>query len=152
MSIQMYECRLKKAGVLRVSDVSAGDSAMSAQDVGRIGSALVRGVPHEQVWLLLLNGKNLLQGAIRLAEGGLHGAALTPADVLRPVLTGGAGSFVLLHNHPSGDPTPSMADVELTRKIVGACEPMGLYFLDHVVVTSDPNVWRSMREISQIFE
>lgn len=150
--IQMYECRLKKAGVLRVADVSAGDSAMSACDVARIGSALVRGVPHEQVWCLLLTGKNTLRGCVRLAEGGLHGAALTPADVLRPVLTGGSGAFVLIHNHPSGDPTPSAADVELTRKIVGACEPMGLYFLDHVVVTADPNVWRSMREISQIFE
>ena len=131
--------------------VSAGDSATSSNDAARIGSALVRGVPHEQVWCLMLNGKNNLLGVVRLAEGGVHGAGRVPSDVLRPVLVAGASAFVLVHNHPSGDPTPSAADVELTRKIYGVCEPMGIYFLDHIVVTQDPNVWRSLRDITGIF-
>lgn len=145
MAIQIYECRLKKAGLLRVADVTAGESVINDVSAARIGAALVRDVPHEQVWALLLNGKNALLGAVRLAEGGLHGAALRPVDVLRPVLVAGASALVLIHNHPSGDPTPSAADVEMTRKLHEACELVGVYLLDHVVVTTDATRYRSMR-------
>jgi len=148
----MYECRLKKAGILRVADVAAGDSCLSGDEAARIGTALVRDVPHEQVWILLLNGRNLLMGAVRLSEGGLHGAALRPADVFRPVMVAGASAFVLIHNHPSGDPTPSAADLELTRNLLGVSEPLGLHFLDHLVVTRDPAKYSSMRQIADLFD
>lgn len=152
MAIQMYECRLKKAGLLHVSDVSEGERCMSAADAARIGTALTQHVAHEQVWALILTGKNTLLGVVRLAEGGLHGAALSPVDVLRPVLVAGSSALILTHNHPSGDPTPSSADVQMTRLLVSAFEPIGVSLLDHVVVTRDPAVFSSMRELDIIVE
>ena len=92
------------------------------------------GLDHEEVWLLCLDGKNALRSARRIAQGGLHGCALRPADVLRPALEDAASGIVIVHNHPSGDPTPSLADIEMTRALVEACNILGLYLLDHVIV------------------
>jgi DNA repair protein RadC len=92
------------------------------------------GLDHEEVWLLCLDGKNALRSARRIAQGGLHGCALRPADVLRPALEDAASGIVIVHNHPSGDPTPSLADIEMTRALVEACHILGLHLLDHVIV------------------
>ena len=92
------------------------------------------GLEHEEVWLLLLDGSNGLKAVSRIAQGGLHGCALTPRDVLRPALRDGASAMVLVHNHPSGDPTPSVEDVEMTRAVAIAGDVVGVPLLDHVVV------------------
>lgn len=89
---------------------------------------------HEEVWLLTLDGRNGLRGAHRVAMGGLHGCALLPRDVLRPALRDGASAMVLLHNHPSGDPTPSLDDLRMTRALADAARVVGVTLLDHVVV------------------
>ena len=89
---------------------------------------------HEEVWLLSLDGRNGLKSAQRIAQGGLHGCALTTRDVLRPALRDAASAIVLVHNHPSGDPGPSAEDVEMTRALAAACEVVGVPLLDHVVV------------------
>jgi DNA repair protein RadC len=89
---------------------------------------------HEEVWLLSLDAKNGLKSARRVAQGGLHGCALSPADVLRPALQDAASGIVLVHNHPSGDPTPSATDLQMTRALAQACEVVGVVFLDHVIV------------------
>jgi DNA repair protein RadC len=91
-------------------------------------------LPHEEVWLLTLDGRNGLLSASRIAQGGLHGCALTPRDVLRPALRAGGSAIVLVHNHPSGDPTPSAEDLRMTEALAIATGVVGLELLDHVVV------------------
>jgi DNA repair protein RadC len=89
---------------------------------------------HEEVWLLSLDGKYGLKSARRIAQGGLHGCALLTRDVLSPALRDGASAIVLVHNHPSGDPTPSPEDVAMTDAVRVAAELVGIPLLDHVVV------------------
>jgi DNA repair protein RadC len=89
---------------------------------------------HEEVWLLSLDGRNGLKSARRVAQGGLHGCALTPRDVLGPALRDAASAILLVHNHPSGDPEPSREDVSMTHAVAAACEIVGVPLLDHVVV------------------
>jgi len=89
---------------------------------------------HEEVWLLGLDGRNGLKSAQRIAQGGLHGCALTARDVLRPAVRDASSAIVLVHNHPSGDPGPSSEDVEMTRAIAVASEVVGVPLLDHVIV------------------
>jgi len=89
---------------------------------------------HEEVWLLSLDGKYGLKSARRIAQGGLHGCALLTRDVLSPALRDGASAIVLVHNHPSGDPTPSSEDVAMTRAVRAAGEVVGIPLIDHVVV------------------
>jgi DNA repair protein RadC len=89
---------------------------------------------HEEVWLLSLDGRYGLKSARRIAQGGLHGCALLTRDVLGPALRDGASAIVLVHNHPSGDPTPSAEDVAMTRAVRVAAELVGIPLLDHVIV------------------
>jgi DNA repair protein RadC len=90
---------------------------------------------HEEVWLLSLDGKYGLKSARRIAQGGLHGCALLTRDVLSPALRDGASAIVLVHNHPSGDPTPSPEDIAMTRAVRAAGELVGIPLIDHVVVS-----------------
>jgi DNA repair protein RadC len=89
---------------------------------------------HEEVWLLALDGQNGLKSSRLIAQGGLHGCALTPRDVLQPAVRDGASAIVLVHNHPSGEPGPSTQDVEMTRAVAAACDVVGIPLLDHVIV------------------
>lgn len=92
------------------------------------------GLDHEEVWLLCLDGRSGLKSATRVAQGGLHGCALTARDVLGPAVRHGASAILLIHNHPSGDPSPSPDDVEMTRHVARCAELVGIPLLDHVVV------------------
>lgn len=111
-------------------------SVASARDVFEWAGPLLGGLPHEEVWLLCLNAKNHVLSRHRIGVGGLHGCALTPKDVLRPALCDAANGIVLVHNHPSGDPTPSHSDIQMTQVLANAARLLGLQLLDHVVVST----------------
>ncbi|MCW5788960.1 MAG: JAB domain-containing protein [Polyangiaceae bacterium] len=89
---------------------------------------------HEEVWLLSLDGAGGLLQAERIGRGGIHGCSLLPRDVLRPAIRSGASAMILVHNHPSGDPSPSPDDVAMTRALRHAAEAVGTPLLDHVIV------------------
>lgn len=89
---------------------------------------------HEEVWLLALDARNSLKSARRVAQGGSHACALTTRDVLSPALRDAASAIVLVHNHPSGDPTPSSEDLQMTRTLAAACDVVGVVLVDHVIV------------------
>lgn len=89
---------------------------------------------HEEVWLLCLDGRSGLKSSLRIAQGGLHGCALTARDVLAPAVKNAAAAILLVHNHPSGDPEPSPDDIEMTMHVAKCAELIGIPLLDHVVV------------------
>jgi len=91
---------------------------------------------HEVVIAVAVDGQNRLHGEFEVARGGRHGAALTPADVLRPLIRVGASAFILVHNHPSGDPSPSCEDVRLTRALRHAGTVVGIPLLDHLIIAA----------------
>jgi DNA repair protein RadC len=115
---------------------TAPDTVSSAADVTQWAKAALVPLGHEEVWLLCLDAKNHLLTRRRIGSGGIHGCALTPKDVLRPAIRDGASAIVLVHNHPSGDPTPSASDVQMTQVVAAAARIVGLQLLDHVVVAS----------------
>jgi DNA repair protein RadC len=89
---------------------------------------------HEELWLLALDGRNRVLATRCLARGGPHALSLAPKDVLVQGLREGARALVLVHNHPSGDPTASEADARFTREVADAGAIVGMPLLDHVVV------------------
>jgi len=95
----------------------------------RLGS-----LDHEELWMLALDGNNRLRAARRVASGGLHGMYVSARDPLRFALREGASAFILVHNHPSGDPTPSAEDVTFTASVAAAGRVVSTPLLDHVVV------------------
>lgn len=98
---------------------------------GRLGCEKV-----EVVWVVLLDARLRPLESVEVSRGSVAGALLHPRDVLRPVLLRQAASFIVLHNHPSGDPEPSRADLDVTRKIARAAEVFQIDFLDHIIVTA----------------
>lgn len=112
---------------------------VSAAEVAR-WALPIAGLDHEQVWALALDGRNGLRAAKRVAQGGLHGCSLTARDLLRVMIREAASAFVLVHNHPSGDPTPSREDVELTHAVARAGNIVGVPLVDHVIVAASGHV------------
>lgn len=92
---------------------------------------------HEELWLLALDGRNALRAARRVAAGGLHGMHVAIRDPLRVALREAASAFLVVHNHPSGDPTPSREDVDFTRRLARAAADVGTPLVDHVIVARD---------------
>jgi DNA repair protein RadC len=94
-----------------------------------------------------LDGKLNLLAEIEIATGGHHGIAVTPADVFRPLIRSGASAFVLVHNHPSGDPTPSREDIAMTQAVVSVGVVVGIELLDHVIVGARGGGWSSLMDL-----
>lgn len=91
----------------------------------------------ELLYGLFLNTKNRLLHCAILSVGGLNFATLAPRDVLSSSLNCAADGLILVHNHPSGDPTPSRDDLRFTHRIKLACELIGLRLLDHIILAQE---------------
>ena len=88
----------------------------------------------EQVRLLVLNARNAMVNNVVLSKGSFISAMASPREVFYYALKHKAVSVILLHNHPSGDPSPSKEDLSLTRRIVRTGELIGIPLLDHIVI------------------
>jgi DNA repair protein RadC len=91
----------------------------------------------EEFWLLGLDARHRLVLESCAARGSLTGVEVHPRDVFRPLIRSAAASVIFCHNHPSGDPSPSRQDVELTARLREVGELCGITVLDHVVVAAD---------------
>jgi DNA repair protein RadC len=98
------------------------------------GLAHLGHLEHEELWCLSLSRRGSIRGTHRLASGGDGKLVVSAREALRAVLRDGAAGFLLFHNHPSGDPTPSVEDVEFTHSILRSAHAVELRLLDHVVV------------------
>ena len=94
----------------------------------------IAGLAQESLHVLCLNSKNILVNRHLVSLGLADSALMHPREVFRPTVSDGASAIVLVHNHPSGDPTPSAEDVRITRQMVEAGKALDIRVLDHVVV------------------
>ena len=106
-------------------------------DVAPIARSLIGSRLTESLIVFALDGKNKLVGFHEVARGSTTACPVLPADVFRYPLIAGAVSFILAHNHPSGDVTPSHEDRVITQRIVEASALLGLRMLDHLIVSDE---------------
>lgn len=90
----------------------------------------------EQFRVLYLNAKNVLIADEVQGTGTVNHTPVYPREVVKRALFLGATSIILTHNHPSGDPTPSPADIDMTYKIIEICKPMGIAVHDHLIISA----------------
>jgi DNA repair protein RadC len=95
------------------------------------------GLPREEFWVLFLDRTNHLIVAERQSVGTVDHAPVYPREVLRRALEVGASALILAHNHPSGDPTPSRPDLDMTRLLSDGAKALGLKVWDHMIVGAD---------------
>jgi DNA repair protein RadC len=88
----------------------------------------------EHFFVVLLDGRNRVQGEVHVSEGTLTAALVHPREVFAPAIRAAAAAIILVHNHPSGDATPSPEDVAITERLRQVGELIGIRVLDHVIV------------------
>ena len=110
---------------------------------------LKHGNPRNEVFrVLYLDRKNRLIEDREMGHGTIDHVPVYPREVIRAALLNDACALILCHNHPSGDPTPSQADLAMTRQIKDACDLMGITLHDHIIVgTGREHSMRSAGEI-----
>lgn len=116
------------------------------EDVVACCGSQLRGLDREHFWTLALNTKNRLLRIIEVSVGSLNASIVHPRELFKDAVRLSAASIVVVHNHPSGDPTPSGADIQLTRRIVKAGDVLGIEVLDHVVI-GDGGGHSSLRDL-----
>ncbi len=102
----------------------------------------------EEFRVLFLDARNRLIADEVQGRGTIDHTPAYPREVVRRALELSAASIILLHNHPSGDPTPSRADVDMTKRIIAAAEPLGIVVHDHIVIGREGHA--SMRALHLI--
>ena len=114
---------------VREKQVFSGPEVVAEAARARIGHLKV-----EEFWVALVDNKNRLMAWERVGRGTVDQTTVYPREVLALALKHQASGVILAHNHPGGDPQPSQADLELTRRINRAAQELGLRVLDHLVV------------------
>lgn len=124
------------------------DPIRNSAEVFRLLGEAARTWDRERFITLILDGKNRVVAIDEVAVGTATAALVHPRELLKTVLLANGIAIVLVHNHPSGDPTPSEEDLILTRRIKAAAELMGIRLLDHVVLGDGR--FRSLAEDGQL--
>lgn len=104
------------------------------RDVYERCAPTMRDLEREEFRVLLLNTQHEVLHELTVTTGVLDGSVIHPREVFKEAITRSAGAVLLVHNHPSGDPSPSAEDRSVTRQIAGAGEVLGIPVLDHVVI------------------
>lgn len=114
-----------------------GRPLRSSRDVVDEVAPLLSQLEEERFLAIPADARNRPLGRLELAKGGLHTCPVSPSDVFRALLRAAASGVVFVHNHPSGDPSPSPEDIALTERLVRAGELVGVRVLDHLIIASE---------------
>lgn len=110
----------------------------------------------EHFQIVMMNTKNRLIRVEPISKGTLDATLAHPRDVFRPAIMANAASIALVHNHPSGDPTPSEADIRITRDLIRAGKLLKIEILDHIILGTKTDTrhrdFVSLREMGYFYE
>jgi DNA repair protein RadC len=106
----------------------------SADDAVTFFRPLVHGLVVEKFWVLCLNRKNRLVKCVELTSGTATNTLAHPREVYREAIKESASAILCAHNHPSGDPTPSSADIKMTRQLRDAAQAVDIQLIDHIIL------------------
>lgn len=108
----------------------------SPEDVVTLGKTFMRihEEPEEYMYMICMNTKNKVIGVFEISHGNVNSSIVGTREVFQKALLANAVSIILMHNHPSGDPTPSREDIEVTRRMVEAGKILGVQVLDHIII------------------
>ena len=142
------------ARILKENARSKADAILTAEDI--YGQILQNALDLSQecFWLVSLDVRGKLLEPVReIARGMLDRIQINPREVFRPAVRNSAYAVAFAHNHPSGDPTPSRQDIQLTDRLIEGAHLLGIYVLDHVVIGKQshehPNAYVSLRDLKR---
>jgi DNA repair protein RadC len=150
--MRVYEASLS-FNLVRLGDDVRVDTPVKV--VEYLAGAFAANPTQESLWVILLDRKNRAMSRVMITLGTLTSSLVHPREVFRPAILGSASAIIVAHNHPSGDPAPSAADIQVTRVLREAAKILQIELLDHVIVgdrEGDPagKGWYSFREVGLI--
>lgn len=110
------------------------------QDVANLLSAEMSLLAQEHLKVVLLNTKNHVTSVSEIYIGNVNSSVVRPSEVFRPAIRDNSKSIIVVHNHPSGDPTPSPEDVSITRQLREAGDLLDIEVLDHIIIAGQGHV------------
>lgn len=113
---------------------TAAKRLASPEDIVRLLTPRFAGVTQECCFVVGIDSRNQLIAEVEVARGSLMMVAVEPREVFRPLIRMSAAAAILAHNHPSGDPTPSFSDLEMTRRLRDVGEIVGIPLVDHIIM------------------
>lgn len=106
-----------------------------AEDVFNLMYETLKDKKEEHFYVLMLDTKNNLIGEpVLISKGILDASIVHPREVFKPAIKNSASKIILVHNHPSGDPSPSNEDIDITEKLMNTGEELGIKVLDHIIL------------------
>jgi len=115
-------------------DEAANITFKSPEDVIKTARTLLKGKKKEHFLILCLDTRNHLIKTNVVSIGSLDCSIVHPREVFKEAISSSAASVIFMHNHPSGDPTPSADDIKMTKRLIEAGEIIGIDVLDHIVI------------------
>lgn len=151
MRISRFELRkdqdglpyLKKEGGVEIEERCLTTPEMVANFI--VKAMQVECLMEEYLWIIPTNVKYKALGVMEVSHGSMDQSVASTRDIFRRLLLSGAQSFFIVHNHPSGDTTPSMDDRKSTKEINKAGILMGIRMIDHIII-GDDGKWYSFKE------
>jgi DNA repair protein RadC len=105
-----------------------------SEEVANYYIPLLKDLKKEQFRIVLLNIKNRIIKEVLISQGSLTSSIVHPREVLKSAIKESAASIIFIHNHPSGDPEPSIDDIEITNRLCKSCTIIGINVLDHIII------------------
>lgn len=105
-----------------------------ADDVFNLFHEKLKDKKEEHFYVLMLNIQNNIIREHRVSKGILDASIIHPREIFKPAIRNSASKIILIHNHPSGDPTPSEEDLEITKRLTKNGEDLGIKVLDHIII------------------
>lgn len=142
--IPSVKVQLVKDGSIRVE---SRPIIRTPDDVATIMQPLCECHCEEHFYVLIMSTKNHVNAIQEVSVGSLNAAVIHPREVFKAAILSNGAAIILVHNHPSGDPTPSPEDVALTKALVSAGKLLDIPVLDHVIMGDR---YKSMKEMGMI--
>ena len=139
MRITSYSVELKGRLSVLVKESAANYDDVLLDNAGSIVAMMntiyrLNQKAEEYVYIIALNTKCNPVGVFLLTKGTVDRSLISPREIFVRLFLCGANCFVMVHNHPSGDPTPSIEDINMTRKLKECSSLVGVNFLDHIII------------------
>lgn len=124
----------------------------SPVDVAELVQYEMSALEQEEMRVLLLNTRNQVMRQVKKYRGSINSSQVRIAEIFTEAIRDGATSLILIHNHPSGDPSPSPEDIAVTRQIIEAGKLLDIEVLDHLIIGRGPNRYISLKDRGLGFE
>lgn len=116
----------------------------SPSDAAHLVMADMMGLKQEELWVIPIDTRNKVIDIVKVYKGSLNTSVVRIGEILRAAILRNAAAFIVVHNHPSGEPSPSPEDIRVTREIVQTAKVMDVELLDHIIIGH--NSYVSMKE------